>query len=121
MTKQPDLQALKELARDLRLDVLEMTTRVASGHVSSSYSCVEILTALYFGGVLRYRSDEPHWPQRDRFFLSKGHTAPIFYAVLARAGYFDRDELWGLRTVDRRAEEHPEQDKLPGIEMTSGS
>jgi len=121
MTQQPDLQALRELARDLRLDVLDMTTRVASGHVSSSYSCVEILTALYFGGVLRYRSDDPHWPERDRFFLSKGHAAPIFYAVLARAGYFDRDELWGLRIVDRRAEGHPVQDKLPGIEMTSGS
>jgi transketolase len=121
MTPQHDADTLKELARDLRLDVLEMTTRVASGHVSSSYSAVEILTALYFGGILRYRSDEPHWPKRDRFFLSKGHAAPIFYAVLARAGYFDRDELWGLRTVDCRAEGHPVEDKLPGIEMTSGS
>jgi len=121
MSQQPDLQALKELARELRLDVLDMTTRVASGHVSSSYSSVEILTALYFGGVLRYRCHEPHWPQRDRFFLSKGHAAPIFYAVLARAGYFDREELWGLRTVNRRAEGHPVEDKLPGIETTSGS
>lgn len=116
-----DMTALKEKARALRLDVLDMTTKVGSGHVSSSYSCVEILTALYFGSILRYRSDEPHWPERDRFFLSKGHAAPIFYAVLAHAGYFDRDELWGLRTVNRRAEGHPVQDKLPGIEMTSGS
>jgi transketolase len=121
-----DLEALKELARSLRLDILEMTTKVASGHVSSSYSAVEILTALYFGGpgmrgILRYRSDEPHWLERDRFIMSKGHAAPLLYAVLARAGYFDREELWGLRTVNRRAEGHPIRDKLPGIETTSGS
>jgi transketolase len=116
-----DPQALKEKARELRLEVLEVTTKVGSGHVSSSYSAVEILTALYFGGVLRYRPDEPHWPERDRFILSKGHAAPIFYTVLANAGYFDRSELAGLRTVNRRAEGHPVQDKLPGIETTSGS
>jgi transketolase len=126
MSQAQDLQALKEKARELRLEVLDITTRVASGHVSSSYSCVEILTALYFGGsgltgLLRYRSDQPHWPERDRFILSKGHAAPIFYTVLAHAGYFDRKELYGLRTVNCRAEGHPVQDKLPGIETTSGS
>jgi transketolase len=126
MAKSRDLQALKEVARSLRLDVLEMTTKVASGHVSSSYSSVEILTALYFGGpdmtgMLRYRADDPLWPERDRFFLSKGHAAPLLYAVLARAAYFDRKELWGLRTVNRRAEGHPVQQKLAGIETTSGS
>jgi transketolase len=126
MEQKRDLEALKETARSLRLDVLEMTTRVASGHVSSSYSSVEILTALYFGGpkgggILRYRADEPLWPERDRFIMSKGHGAPVLYAVLARAGYFDREELWGLRTVNRRAEGHPVQYKLPGIETTSGS
>jgi transketolase len=118
---QPDLTDLAALARQLRLDVLEATTRVASGHVSSSYSCVEILTALYFGGILRYRPDEPTWPERDRFILSKGHAAPVFYAVLARAGYFCLDELEGLRTVNRKAEGHPVENKLPGIETTSGS
>ena len=116
-----DPQALQEKARQLRLEVLEVTTNVASGHVSSSYSSVEILTALYFGGVLRYRPDEPDWPERDRFILSKGHAAPIFYTVLANAGYFDRSELAGLRTVNRLAEGHPVQNKLPGIETTSGS
>ena len=121
MTQTRDLQALKEKARELRLEVLDATTKVASGHVSSSYSSVEILVALYVGGVLRYRSDEPHWPERDRFILSKGHAAPIFYAVLADAGYFDRRELEGLRTINRRAEGHPVENTLPGIEATSGS
>jgi len=121
MSQTLNLKTLNEKARELRLEVLDVTTKVASGHVSSSYSSVEILVALYQGGVLRYRSDEPHWPERDRFILSKGHAAPIFYAVLADVGYFDRAELQGLRTVNRRAEGHPVQDKLPGIETTSGS
>jgi transketolase len=121
MPQTQDLQMLKNKARELRLEVLDVTTKVASGHVSSSYSSVEILVALYFGGVLRYRSDKPHWPERDRFILSKGHAAPVFYAVLADAGYFDREELEGLRTVNRRAEGHPVENTLPGIETTSGS
>ena len=120
-TQTVDLQALREKARSLRLDVLDMTTRVASGHPSSSFSSVEILTALYFGGVLRYRSDEPDWLERDRFILSKGHAAPLLYAVLSHAGYFDRDEIWGLRQINRRAEGHPIEGKLPGIEATAGS
>lgn len=118
---QTDLSNLTALARQLRLDVLGATTQVASGHVSSSYSCVEILTALYFGAILRYRPGEPDWPERDRFILSKGHAAPVFYAVLARAGYFGLDELEGLRMVNRKAEGHPVEKKLPGIETTSGS
>jgi transketolase len=120
-TQTLDIQALEEKARNLRLTVLDMTTKAGSGHPSSSFSAVEILTALYFGGVLRYRSDEPHWPERDRFILSKGHAAPLLYAVLADAGYFDSEELWGLRQVNRLAEGHPIQNKLPGVEATAGS
>jgi transketolase len=89
--------------------------------VSSSYSCVEILTALYFGGILRHRADEPEWPERDRFILSKGHAAPILYAVLARAGYFPREKLWTLRQINSPVEGHPIQGRLPGIETTTGS
>ena len=120
-TQAIDVQALKEQARSLRLTVLDMTTNAASGHPSSSFSPVEIMTALYFGGILRYRSDEPLWPERDRFIMSKGHAAPLLYAVLAQAGYFDREVLCHLRQVDCRAEGHPVQGKLPGIETTTGS
>jgi transketolase len=116
-----DLQALKKKARSLRLDVLDITTHAGSGHPSSSFSSVEILTALYFGGVLRYRSDEPHWPERDRFILSKGHAAPLLYAVLAHAGYFEREQLWTLRQINSPLEGHPVENRLPGIETTSGS
>jgi len=121
-----DVQRLREKARSLRLDVLDITTHARSGHPSSSFSCVEIVTALYFGGpgmtgLLRYKSDDPHWPERDRFIMSKGHAAPLLYAALADAGYFSREELYRLRQVDSPVEGHPVQGRLPGIETTTGS
>ena len=112
--------SLHAVARTLRLDVLDMTTRYG-GHPSSCLSAVEILTALYFGGVLRYRAQEPEWPERDRFILSKGHAAPLFYAVLAHAGYFDVGELQRFRELDQPYHGHPVQNTALGIEMTSGS
>lgn len=115
------MDILKKIAKELRLDVLEMTTRAGSGHPSSCFSAVEILTVLYFGGVLRYRTSEPLWPQRDRFIMSKGHAAPLLYAVLARAGYFERDMLWKLREIDSPVQGHPVQYCLPGVEATTGS
>jgi transketolase len=121
LSQEVDLQQLDELARNLRLDVLDMTTQAASGHPSSSFSSVEILTALYFGSVLRFRPAEPNWPERDRFLLSKGHAAPLLYAVLSKAGYFEREKLWTLRQVNSPVEGHPVQGRLPGIETTAGS
>lgn len=112
---------LNELARQMRLDILEMTTKAGSGHPSSSFSATDIVTALYFGGVLRYRADEPLWPERDRFIMSKGHAAPLLYAALARAGYLKRDLIWTLREVDSPVQGHPIQNLLPGVEATTGS
>lgn len=116
-----DLPTLREKARAIRLDILEMTTKAGSGHPSSSWSATEIATALYFGGILRYRPAEPHWPERDRFIMSKGHAAPLLYTVLAHAGYFSRDELWRLRQIDSPVQGHPIQDMMPGVEATTGS
>jgi len=116
-----DIEELKEIARDLRLDILDMTTKAGSGHPSSSWSSVEILTALYFYGILRYKPDEPWWEARDRFIMSKGHAAPLLYAVLARAGYFNREELWRLRQLNSPVQGHPIQGMMPGVEATTGS
>jgi transketolase len=116
-----DSPALQDKARQIRLDILDMTTRARSGHPSSSFSATDIVTTLYFGGILDYRSDDPHWPERDRFIMSKGHAAPLLYAVLAHAGYFDRDELWRLRQIDSPVQGHPIQDMMPGVEATTGS
>lgn len=112
---------LNELARQMRLDILEMTTKAGSGHPSSSFSATDIVTALFFGGVLRYRADQPLWPERDRFIMSKGHAAPLLYAALARAGYIERDLIWTLREVDSPVQGHPIQNLLPGVEATTGS
>ena len=116
-----DIKNLSEIARDLRLDILESTSKAGSGHPSSSFSSVEILTALYFAGILRYRAEEPMWPERDRFIMSKGHAAPLLYAVLARAGYFDHDEIFRLRQIDSPVQGHPIQYLMPGVEATTGS
>ena len=114
-------QELNEKARELRLEILDMTTRAGSGHPSSSWSSVEIVTALYFGGVLRYRPEEPWWDDRDRFIMSKGHAAPLLYAALAHAGYFDKKELLRLREVGSPVQGHPIQGMMPGVEATTGS
>ena len=115
------VESLQSIARELRLDILEMTTKAASGHPSSSFSSVEIVTALFFGGVLQYKAQNPWWPGRDRFIMSKGHAAPLLYAALARAGYFDREMLWTLRQIDSPVQGHPVQGLLPGVEATTGS
>lgn len=116
-----DIADLREKARQIRLDILDMTTKAGSGHPSSSFSATDILVALYFGGILAYRSRQPDWPERDRFIMSKGHAAPLLYAVLAQAGYFDRDMLWQLRQIDSPVQGHPIQGLLPGVEATTGS
>ncbi len=116
-----NFQELHQIARDLRLDVLEMTTLARSGHPSSCFSAAEIVTALYFGDVLRYRPHDPGWPERDRFIMSKGHAAPLLYAALAKAGYFDRSQLWRLRQIDSPVQGHPIQGMMPGVEATTGS
>lgn len=119
-TKLP-LEELTEITKNLRLDILRATTKAGSGHLSSSYSSVELLTALFFNGILRYRPDDPDWPERDRFIMSKGHAAPLLYAVLAKAGYFPREELWRLRQADSPVQGHPILGKMPGVEATTGS
>lgn len=98
-----------------------MTTRAGSGHPSSSLSAVDILTVLYFGGVMRYDPGRPDWPERDRFILSKGHAAPALYAVLAEAGYFERELLGTLRELGSPLEGHPNMRVLPGVEASTGS
>lgn len=115
------LDQLKEKAHTLRRDVLTMTSEAGSGHPSSSFSAVEVLTQLYFGGIMRYDPKNPHWPDRDRFILSKGHAAPILYAVLAEAGFFPTSELNTLRKIGSPLEGHPNMRRVPGVEASTGS
>src|SRR5215470_15328348 len=120
----PTTLGLPELlakAKTIRKDIITSTTAAGSGHPTSSLSAVEIATVLYFGGVLRYDPKNPHWPDRDRFILSKGHAAPLLYAVLAEAGYFPTDMLPTLRKLGSPLEGHPNMRKLPGVEASTGS
>ncbi|OFW58751.1 MAG: transketolase [Candidatus Solincola sediminis] len=90
-----------------------------SGHPGGSLSCVEALVCLYFY-KMNHNPKAPDWPLRDRFVLSKGHAAPALYAVLAKCGYFERDELWQLRKLGGMLQGHPDI-RTPGIEVSTGS
>ncbi len=116
-----ELPELIEIARSLRLDILESTTRAGSGHPSSSFSAVEICTALFFGGILNFDPQRPDWPARDRFIMSKGHAAPLLYPLLARADYFPYEMIWKLRQIDSPVQGHPIYGLMPGVEATTGS
>ena len=112
---------LAEIARRMRRDIVRATTAAGSGHPSTSLSMVEVLTVLYFGGVLRYDPANPQDPDRDRFILSKGHGAPGLYAALAEAGYFPHEDLMTLRQMGSPLEGHPNMCRLPGVEASTGS
>lgn len=115
------LPALQETAWRLSRQILEMTTNAGSGHPSSSLSAIDLLTGLYFGGILRFDLQQPDWPRRDRFILSKGHAAPALYAVLAEAGYFPAARLSTLRQLGSTLEGHPNRRILSGVEASTGS
>jgi transketolase len=115
-----DAAALACIAARLRLDVVEMIGPENRGHFGGSLSAADIMTALYFS-VMDIRPEEPGWPARDRFILSKGHACPAQYAALARRGYFPAEELGTLKNVGSRLQGHPDRSKLPGIEANTGS
>jgi transketolase len=116
-----NLDALLARAKSIRQDILKMTTEAGSGHPSSSLSATEMVTALYFGGFLKHDPKNPHWPDRDRFILSKGHAAPVLYAALGQSGYFPHDEIMTLRKLGSPLEGHPNMKRLPGVEASTGS
>ncbi|CAA7599704.1 1-deoxy-D-xylulose-5-phosphate synthase [Acididesulfobacillus acetoxydans] len=115
-----DVLELKRMANRLRQDILTMLVPAKSGHPGGSLSAAEIVTVLYFR-EMRLRPQEPHWSERDRFVLSKGHAAPVLYAALAEKGYFPREELLGLRQTGRMLQGHPDMKKTPGVDMSTGS
>lgn len=116
-----DLSALRARATQIRRLIVEMLAESASGHPGGSLSSVEIVTALYFGGYLRYDAKNPDWAERDRFILSKGHGVPVQYAALAEAGFLPHAELKTLRKIDSRLQGHPVLGTAPGIEASTGS
>ena len=114
------IEELADIARRLRIDALRMIHLAGGGHPGGSLSAADLVAALYFH-TMNLRPDEPAWPERDRFVMSKGHACPILYAALARLGYFDRAHLDTLRKYGSILQGHPDMRKTPGIDTTSGS
>lgn len=118
--KELNIQELNIIAHTIRIDVLKMLTEAGSGHTGGSLSAIEIITALYFYKMC-HNPKNPQWEERDKFVLSKGHSAPALYAALARAGYFEVEELMNLRKLDSRLQGHPYSNLTPGVDVTTGS
>ena len=110
---------LEQKANDIRRDIITMLEAAGSGHSAGPLGLADIFAALYFD-IMNYKADEPEWGERDVFFLSNGHCVPVQYATMAEAGFFDKTELTTLRKFGSRLQGHPEREKLPGLENTSG-
>ena len=112
---------LKKKALEIRKLIIEITTEAGSGHPSSSLSACDVVTALYFGGFMKYDTVHDKDPDRDRFILSKGHACPVLYSAMALAGYFPVKEIMTLRKLGSPYEGHPNMKRLRGIEASTGS
>ena len=115
-----EVERLREIARRIRVDVVRTVNHARAGHVGGSLSEADLLAALFFH-VLRIRPEEPDWPDRDRFVLSKGHASVGLYATMALRGYFPVEELKTFDAIDSRLQGHPDMTLLPGIDMSTGS
>ena len=114
---------LSNVASQVRRDIVRMVAGVSSGHPGGSLGCADFLTLLYFD-LMNHNSDKfsMEGKNEDVFYLSNGHISPVWYSVLARAGYFPVKELETFRKISSRLQGHPSTDKkLPGIRMASGS
>ena len=116
----PDLAKLESIAREGRAQIIRMLTHSGSGHPGGSLSVIDILTTLFFNRM-HYDPKRPHWEDRDRFVLSKGHCVPAQYYCMAKAGFFPMDRLITLRKLGSPLQGHPDRVMLPGIEAATGS
>ena len=111
---------LRSVATELRINILQMIQTAGSGHPGASLSSADLVTVLYYD-ELRVDPANPAWPARDRFLLSKGHACPVLYAVLAMKGYFPLEVLGTLRQLGGILQGHPDMNKTPGVDYTTGS
>ena len=115
-----ELEQLKKVANDIRIDIVRSVHAAGSGHPGGSLSAADIMTALYFE-VMNIDPSDPEMKGRDKFILSKGHANPALYAAMAERGFFDKEELLTLRKLGTRLQGHPNMHRLPGIEVSTGS
>lgn len=112
--------ALEKIANNVRIDILEEVYNAKSGHIGGAFSIADILTVLYFN-EMNIDAKSPDSADRDRLVLSKGHASAALYAVLAEKGYIDKEELKTFRNIDSNLQGHPDMNKVPGVDMTTGS
>ncbi len=117
-----DIQKLKNIASQVRRDIVRMVHACQSGHPGGSLGCTDFLVALYFDAMKRKEGFDMTGKGEDVFYLSNGHISPVFYSVLAHAGYFDKSELATFRKLNSRLQGHPTtHEHLPGVRIASGS
>ena len=114
------ISELEDMAKEIRRGILEQVYNAKSGHPGGSLSIADIITVLYFY-EMNVDEKNPNWEDRDRFVLSKGHCAPALYSALANRGFFNKDELKHFRTINSFLQGHPDKNKTPGVDMTTGS
>lgn len=112
---------IEEIAQEIRRKIYRIAHFAGGGHLGGAFSMADILSVLYFGGVLKYDARDPAWAGRDRFILSKGHACYALYAALAMAGYFPEEELWGIGKPGSKFGGHPKMRDIPGIEASTGA
>ena len=115
-----EIKDLKRIGNEIRKDIIEAVYNGKSGHPGGALSCADILTVLYFN-EMNIKKDEPNYEKRDRFVLSKGHSSPALYGALAETGFIDKGDLKTFRKIDSYMQGHPDKNKVPGVDMTTGS
>ena len=120
MVSDAAVERLDQECLAVRRDLIDMLYGAGSGHPGGSLSAVEIVVSLYHE-VMRIRPEEPDWPERDRFILSKGHSAPVLYVVLARRGFFAHEKLWTFNAPGTDLQKHIDMHLVPGAELSTGS
>jgi transketolase len=120
MRQTRDIQELDQIARRIRSHIVRMVGVNQKGHLGGSCSAADVVTALYFA-KMRHDPENPRWPDRDRFLLSKGHSALAQYAALAECGYFPKEEICRVKRLGAMLQGHPEVDRTPGVEANTGS
>lgn len=113
-------EKLEHLATIIRVNSIEAIRKVGSGHIGGSLSIADLLAVLY-GKQMRYDAKNPHWEKRDRLVLSKGHAGPALYSALAAVGFFPEEWLWTLNEGGTNLPSHPDCQKTPGVDVTTGS
>jgi transketolase len=111
---------LRQLANEIRFSAMTMTNHSGLGHTGGDLSSADILATLYLGDILNVRPTDPHWPERDRFIMSKGHCSGAFYSTLAFKGFFPRASLGTFMDPLSMLNGHPDRNKLPGVEANTG-